>query len=134
MIQVGHHAVVDGEEGKVALAGRLHHAEDVQRPRAPLADPARHAHASGPEPAPPCLLLTGLTAKGGQQGGSMRARDAWDRQRSRIGSGLERPQAAVGCQRIAAAAGHQAEGRPDALLPVRSIEVALRQAGRHGRA
>ena len=60
----------------------------------------------------------------------MQARDAWEWQRSRVGSRLERPQAAVGRQRVAAAARHQAEGRPDPLLPVRAVEVALRQAGR----
>ena len=81
MVQVGHHAIVDGEEGEVAPRGRLHDAEDVQRARAALA-----------------------YGDGGRLG---------------------RPQAAVGRQRVAAAAGDQAEGRPHALCPVLSMKVAL---------
>lgn len=38
MVQIGHHPIVYGQEGKVAPAGRLHHTEDVQRARAALAD------------------------------------------------------------------------------------------------
>ena len=41
MVQVGHHAIVDGQEGEVARARRLHDAEDVQRAGAALADGER---------------------------------------------------------------------------------------------
>ena len=37
-VEVGHHAIVDGQEGKVAPPWRLHHAEHIQRSRAALTD------------------------------------------------------------------------------------------------
>lgn len=40
-VEVGHHAIVDGQEGKVAPPWRLHHAEHIQRSRAALTDCVR---------------------------------------------------------------------------------------------
>ena len=37
-VEVGHHAIVDGQEGKVAPLWRLNHAEHIQRSCAALAD------------------------------------------------------------------------------------------------
>lgn len=80
-IQVGHHAIVDGQERKEALSAGLQHREDVYGPLPTLAHGMRSCHRS--------------------------------------------PQAAIGCQSVARAAGDEAEWRLDALLPVRPLEIPL---------
>ena len=80
-VQVGHHAIVDGQEGIEALALWLQHREDIYGPLLALADSMRSRHRT--------------------------------------------PQPAIGRQGVSGAAGDKAEGRLDALLPVRKVEIAL---------